>query len=85
MYSIEFTYEEMIDSIKNISNQLSQSKFDPEIIISVNRGGCIPGIYLSHYKDKPHEAISIQFRNSDKGPNTKSIEKYILKFIMPFL
>ena len=80
MYSIEFTYEEMIDSIKNISNQLSQSMFDPEIIISVNRGGCIPGIYLSHFIDKPHEAISIQFRNSDKGPNTKSIEKKIKNY-----
>ena len=75
MYSIEFTYEEMIDSIKNIANQLSKSKFDPEIIISVNRGGCIPGIYLSHYIDKPHETLSIQFRNTDKGPNTRSIEK----------
>ena len=50
MYRIEFTYEEMIDSIKNISDQLSKSKFDPDIIVSVNRGGCIPGIYLSHYK-----------------------------------
>jgi len=59
MYSIEFTYEEMIDSIKNISDQLSQSKFDPEIIISINRGGCIPGIYLSHYIDKPHEVIKL--------------------------
>ena len=75
MYRIEFTYEEMIDSIKNISDQLSKSKFDPDIIVSVNRGGCIPGIYLSHYKNKPHDAISIQFRNSDKDPNTKSIEK----------
>ena len=80
MYRIVFTYEEMIDSIKNISDQLSKSKFDPDIIISVNRGGCIPGIYLSHYKDKPHEAISIQFRNSDKDPNTKSIEKKIKNY-----
>ena len=46
MYRIQFTYEEMIDSIKNISNQLSKSKFEPEIIISVNRGGCIPGCLL---------------------------------------
>ena len=36
MYRIEFTYEEMIDSIKNISDQLSKSKFDPDIIVSVN-------------------------------------------------
>ena len=80
MYSIEFTYQEMIDSIKNIANQLSKSKFDPEVIISVNRGGCIPGIYLSHYINKPHETLSIQFRNTDKGPNTRSIEKKIKNY-----
>ena len=59
MEKICFTIEEMIDSIKKISVQLVDSNYDPEVIISVNRGGCIPGIYLSHYLNKPHEVINL--------------------------
>ena len=57
MEKIYFKIEEMIDSIRNISEQLTNTNFDPEVIISVNRGGCIPGIYLSHYIEKPHLSL----------------------------
>ena len=60
MEKIYFTIEEMIDSIKKISAQLVDSNYDPEVIISINRGGCTPGIYLSHYLNKPHEVINIE-------------------------
>mgnify|MGYP000139864892 FL=1 len=65
MEKICFTIEEMIDSIKKISAQLVDSNYDPEVIISVNRGGCIPGIYLSHYLNKLHEVINIELRDSN--------------------
>ena len=75
-----FKIEEMIDSIRNISEQLTNSNFDPEVIISVNRGGCVPGIYLSHYIDKPHEVINIELRDSNKEPDLKSIKEKISQF-----
>jgi len=80
MEKIYFKIEEMIDSIRNISEQLTNSNFDPEVIISVNRGGCVPGIYLSHYIDKPHEVINIELRDSNKEPDLNSIKEKISQF-----
>ena len=80
MEKIYFTIEEMIGSIRNISEQLTNSNFDPEVIISVNRGGCVPGIYLSHYIDKPHEVINIELRDSNKEPDLNSIKEKISQF-----
>ena len=80
MEKIYFTIEEMIDSIRNISEQLTRSNFDPEVIISVNRGGCIPGIYLSHYINKTHEVINIELRDSKKEPDLNSIKEKIRQF-----
>jgi len=80
MEKIYFTIKEMIDSIRNISKQLTNSNFEPEVIISVNRGGCVPGIYLSHYIDKPHEVINIELRDSNKEPELKSIKEKISQF-----
>ena len=80
MEKIYFKIEEMIDSIRNISEQLTNSNFDPEVIISVNRGGCVPGIYLSHYIDKPHEVINIELRDSNQEPDLNSIKEKISQF-----
>ena len=80
MEKIYFKIEEMIDSIRNISEQLTNSNFDPEVIIGVNRGGCMPGIYLSHYIDKPHEVINIELRDSNKEPDLNSIKEKISQF-----
>ena len=80
MEKIYFTIEEMIDSIRNISEQLTNANFDPEVIISVNRGGCIPGIYLSHYIEKPHQVINLELRDSAKEPDLDSIKEKIRQF-----
>jgi len=80
MEKIYFKIEEMIDSIRNISEQLTNANFNPEVIISVNRGGCIPGIYLSHYINKPHEVINIELRDSKKDPDLDTIKEKIRQF-----
>ena len=46
----------------------------PEIILSVNRGGCVPGIYLSHEIDIPHKVIDVQLRDSKNKPNLDILE-----------
>tara|TARA_Y200000002_G_C22637709_1_gene645484 strand:- start:836 stop:1282 length:447 start_codon:yes stop_codon:yes gene_type:complete len=51
---------EINNAIKEIVNQIDISGFTPEIILSINRGGCIPGVYLSHYFKKPHNIIDIK-------------------------
>jgi len=80
MEKIYFKIEEMIDSIRNISEQLTNANFDPEVIISVNRGGCIPGIYLSHYIERPHQVINLELRDSAKDPDLDTIKEKIRQF-----
>ena len=52
--------DEINNTIRNIVAQMYVSEFKPEIILSINRGGCIPGVYLSHYFKKPHNIIDIK-------------------------
>lgn len=51
---------EIHSAIKEIVKQVDVSGFTPEIIMSINRGGCIPGVYISHYFKKPHNIIDIK-------------------------
>jgi len=57
--------DEINNTIRNIVAQMYVSEFKPEIILSINRGGCIPGVYLSHYFKKPHNIIDIKSLTAD--------------------
>ena len=52
-----------------------EANWKPDIILSINRGGCTPGIYLSHYLGKPHEVINIELRDSNIEPDLISIKE----------
>ena len=52
----------------------------PEIILSINRGGCIPGIYLSHKIEIPHKVIDIQLRDSLVSPNFSVLNDCLSKY-----
>ena len=80
MKRIYFKIEEMIDSIRNISEQLTKSNFDPEVIISINRGGCVPGVYLSHAINVPHKVIDVQLRDEKNKPNLEILENSLISY-----
>ena len=40
--------DQINDAIIEINKKLTLSKWIPDVIISLNRGGCVPGVYLSH-------------------------------------
>ena len=61
-----YSINEMHNAIKQIVEQINISGFDPEVIVSINRGGCIPGVYLSHFLDKPHRMIDIKLVDSSE-------------------
>lgn len=71
-----YSFDELKIDLKTIINQIKNSAFEPELILSINRGGCIPGIYLSHFLKVPHEVISIQFRDGS-GNNDFDLNKYV--------
>ncbi len=66
---VNYSINEMQNAIIKIIEQMKSSNWLPEIILSINRGGCIPGVYLSHRIEKPHKVIDIQLRDSLISPN----------------
>ncbi len=62
-----YSINEMHNAIKQIVEQIDISGFNPEVIVSINRGGCIPGVYLSHFLDKPHKMIDIKLVDSSEN------------------
>ena len=71
-----YSFDDLKMGLKTIIKQIKFSSYEPELIISINRGGCIAGVYLSHYLKLPHEVISIQFRDGD-GYNDFDLNKHI--------
>jgi len=58
------TYENFKNYIKILDKKINDFDWNPEIILSINRGGCIPGIYLSHIKGIKHHVINISDNDS---------------------
>ena len=54
-----FDINQMKTALSKITKQIYNSNWMPEIILSVNRGGCVPGIYLSHEINIPHKLYGI--------------------------
>ena len=50
----------------------------PEQILSVNRGGCVPGVYLSHAINVPHKVLDVQLRYDNNNPNLEVLRKSII-------
>ena len=72
-----FTIDDMKKTLSEIISQMKSSNFTPEIIFSINRGGCIPGVYLSHRINVQHKVINIQLRDDLNSPNIKSLSNII--------
>ena len=72
--------EDFINSLNKIIKQIKNSNWSPNVIFSVNRGGCIPGIYLSHQLNLKHKVIDIQLRDNIRPPDLKIIKEKIKEF-----
>ena len=58
------TYKNFKKYIKILDKKIKNLDWNPEIILSINRGGCIPGVYLSHIKGIKHDVINISDNDS---------------------
>jgi hypoxanthine phosphoribosyltransferase len=72
-----FTIKEMEKALFEIKKQIKKSAWIPEIIISVNRGGCVPGVYLSHMINIPHKVVDVQLRDNESVPNLMVLDNCI--------
>ena len=77
---VNYSIDEMHVAIIRIIEQMNDSNWMPEIILSINRGGCIPGIYLSHKIEIPHKVIDIQLRDSSVSPNFSVLNDCLAKY-----
>ena len=75
-----FGKEDLIDSLNKIVEQIENSNWSPKVIISINRGGCVPGVFLSHRLNLKHKVIDIQFRDSNRSPDFKMVKQKIKRF-----
>ena len=75
-----FEKEDFIDSLNKIVEQIENSNWSPNVIISINRGGCVAGIYLSHRLNLKHKVIDIQLRDSNRSPDFKLVKQKIKRF-----
>ena len=70
-----FTTGQMRNALIQIEDQMVHSAWMPDIVLGINRGGCIPGVYLSHRIKKPHEVIDVRLRDHTAKPNLTVLEK----------
>ena len=77
---IYFTLEEMEIALNEIRKQIKQTDWFPELIISINRGGCVPGVYLSHAINVPHKVIDVQLRDKKNKPNLEILESSMISY-----
>ena len=70
-----FTNIQMRNALIQIEDQMVHSNWMPSIVLGINRGGCIPGVYLSHRLKIPHEVLDIRLRDHYSKPNLTTLEK----------
>ena len=65
----------MRNALIQIEDQMVHDAWMPNIILGINRGGCIPGVYLSHRLKTAHEVLDIRLRDHSTKPNLSTLEK----------
>ena len=70
-----FTMIQMRAALLHIHQQLTEQQWQPQVILGLNRGGCIPAIYLSHKLDVPHHVLNVSLRDHADTPDLHTLEK----------
>ena len=69
-----YSIDNLNTDILSIISQVRSANLKIDIILSVNRGGCVPGVYLSHGLKLPHKVIDLQLRDGKNIPNSNSVK-----------
>lgn len=78
MKNYHFSIDEMHKALKQIIKQINKTGWFPDLILSINRGGCVPGVYLSHAINVPHKVLDVQLRYDNNKPNMEVLRKSII-------
>ena len=69
-----YSIDNLNEDILSLISQVRSANLKIDVILSVNRGGCIPGVYLSHGLKLPHKVIDLQLRDGKNIPNSNSVK-----------
>lgn len=59
-----YPYNSFYADVQLLAHRIqSNRKFNPDFIIGINRGGCIPAVYISHMLGIPCEMVTWQTRD----------------------
>jgi hypoxanthine phosphoribosyltransferase len=70
-----FSNLEMRNALLQIEDQMVHSNWMPTLILGINRGGCVPGVYLSHRLKIEHMVLDIRLRDHKAQPDLSVITK----------
>lgn len=70
--NMQYKWSDFDSDVLDIAKQLQDTKWVPDYIVGVKRGGLIPAIRLSHIFNKPLIMMSCQLRDS----NDKEVRLY---------
>tara|TARA_B100001559_G_C15940158_1_gene367273 strand:- start:24 stop:473 length:450 start_codon:yes stop_codon:yes gene_type:complete len=62
-------YKTIKEYIKILEIKINESSWNPDLILSINRGGCVPGVFLSHKMGIRHEVYSFDYNRDSKIDN----------------
>lgn len=80
MNVLEYTYSEFVEGVKSVAAQIEEDDFEADYLIGIARGGCVPGVYLSHALKKP--IIIIQWNTRDESPFGNDFPHYLPRDIL---
>ena len=72
---IYLDYTDVLSMVKQLEYDVS--KWRPDIIVGIARGGCVPALHLSHALDRPLELITWQTRDGNETTYSGPIEEAI--------
>jgi hypoxanthine phosphoribosyltransferase len=63
--------------LQRIREQMITDNWIPDTVVGINRGGCIPGILLSHKLNVPHVPLDVRLRDhlDDERPSLELLYK----------
>ena len=58
-----YSWEMMRRDVNVLCREIVLSKFDPQVIVGISRGGLVPGVMMSHWFKKPFKPIKASIRD----------------------
>ena len=66
---------QMRNALLQIEDQMVHADWMPDLILGINRGGCVPGVYLSHRLSREHMVLDIRLRDHRAEPDISVLTK----------